>query len=52
MTHPVKHAIFYPKNYNNESQKMNLELLNNLSFETVDEEEYQALRLVRSVFKR
>lgn len=51
MTHPVKHAIFYPKNYNNESQKMNLELLNNLSFETVDEEEYQALRLVRSVLK-
>ena len=26
-------------------------ILNNLSFETVDEEEYQALRLVRSVLK-
>ena len=51
MTHPIKYAIFYPKNYNNKSQKMNLELLNNLSFETVDEEKYQALRLVRSVLK-
>ena len=30
---------------------MNLELLNNLSFETVDEEEYKALRLIRSVLK-
>ena len=51
MTHPVKYAIFHPKNYNNKSQKMNIELLNNLSFELVDEEEYQALKLVRSVLK-
>ena len=51
MTHPVKYAIFHPKNYNNKSQKMNIELLNNLSFELVNEEEYQALKLVRSVLK-
>ena len=51
MTHPIKYAIFYPNNYNNKSQKMNIDLLNNLSFETVDEEEYHALKLVRSVIK-
>ncbi len=51
MTHPVKYAIFYPKNYINNNHKMNLEQLNNLSFETVNEEEHQALRLVRSVLK-
>ena len=51
MTHPIKYAIFYPNNYNNKSQKMNIDLLNNLSFETVDEEEYHALKLVRSVLK-
>ena len=51
MTHPIKYAIFYPNNYNNKSQKMNIDLLNNLSFETVNEEEYHALKLVRSVIK-
>ena len=51
MTHPIKYAIFYPNNYNNKSQKMNIDLLNNLSFETINEEEYHALRLVRSVIK-
>ena len=51
MTHPIKYAIFYPNNYNNKSEKMNIDLLNNLSFETVNEEEYHALRLVRSVIK-
>ena len=51
MTHPIKYAIFYPNNYNNKSQKMNIDLLNNLSFETVNEEEYHALRLARSVIK-
>ena len=51
MTHPIKYAIFYPNNYNNKSQKMNIDLLNNLSFETINEEEYHALRLARSVIK-
>ena len=51
MTHPIKYAIFYPNNYNNKSEKMNIDLLNNLSFETVNEEEYHALKLVRSVIK-
>ena len=51
MTHPIKYAIFYPNNYNNKSQKMNIDLLNNLSFETVNEEEYHALKLVRSIIK-
>ena len=51
MTHPIKYAIFYPNNYNNKSQKMNIDLLNNLSFETINEEEYHALKLVRSVIK-
>ena len=51
MTHPIKYAIFYPNNYNNKSQKMNIDLLNNLSFETINEEEYHALKLARSVIK-
>ena len=51
MTHPIKYAIFYPNNYNNKSEKMNIDLLNNLSFETVNEEEYHALKLVRSIIK-
>jgi 1-deoxy-D-xylulose-5-phosphate reductoisomerase len=49
MTHPIKYAIFYPNNYFSVDQKMGIDSLNNLTFETINEDEYHALKLVRSV---
>ena len=49
MTHPIKYAIFYPNNYFSVDQKMGINSLNNLTFETINEDEYHALKLVRSV---
>ena len=46
MTHPIKYALFYPNNYNNFENKMNIDRLNNLTFETIKEEKYHALRLL------
>ena len=51
MTHPIKFALFYPNNYDNFEKKMNIDRLNNLTFETIEEEKYQALRLVREILK-
>ena len=49
MTHPIKYAIFYPSNYFCVDQKMNINNLNNLTFETINENDYHALSLVRSI---
>jgi len=51
MTHPIKYALFYPNNYNNFENKMNIDRLNNLTFESIEDEEYHALRLVRAILK-
>ena len=49
MTHPIKYAIFYPSNYLCSDQKMSINNLNNLTFETINENDYHALSLVRSI---
>ena len=51
MTHPIKYALFYPNNYNNFEKKMNIDRLNNLTFESIEEDKYHALRLVRAILK-
>ena len=51
MAHPIKYALFYPNNYNNFEKKMNIDRLNNLTFESIEEDKYHALRLVRAILK-
>ena len=52
MTHPIKYAIYWPEYYVDSLQALDIESLNNLTFENINEDKFHALRLVRSVLKQ
>ena len=52
MVHPIKYAIYWPEYYVDSLQALDIESLNNLTFENINEDKFHALRLVRSVLKQ
>ncbi len=51
MKHPIKFALYWPNSFEDNSKALNIESLSNLTFENINEEDFHALRLVRSILK-
>lgn len=51
MKHPIKFALYWPHFYEDNSKPLNIEALSNLTFENINEDNFHALRLVRSILR-
>jgi len=52
MIHPIKYAIYWPESYSDSIQELDIDSLNNLTFENINEDKFPALRLVRLVLRQ
>jgi len=52
MIHPIKYAIYWPEPYSDSIQELDIDSLNNLTFENINEDKFPALRLVRLVLRQ